>query len=134
MSDAKVVTKINRITYDNVIESLDLGSIVCPKNITAEYIVRFVRAMNNSAGSDIETIHFLLDGKAEALEFRIKENSPISGITLEELNLKDNTLVACINRDGSIFTPRGKDVIRTDDTVIVVTTQKGFKDIKDILK
>lgn len=134
MSDAKVVTKINRITYDNVIESLDLGSIVCPKNITAEYIVRFVRAKNNSAGSDIETIHFILDGKAEALEFRIKENSPISAITLEELNLKDNTLVACINRDGSIFTPRGKDVICTGDTVIVVTTQKGFKDINDILK
>lgn len=134
MSDAKVVTKINRITYDNVIESLDLGSIVCPKNITAEYIVRFVRAKNNSAGSDIETIHFILDGKAEALEFRIKENSPISGITLEELKLKDNTLVACINRDGSIFTPRGKDVILKDDSVIVVTTQKGFKDINDILK
>lgn len=134
ISDAKMVTKINRITYDNVIESLDLGTTVCPKNITAEYIVRFVRAKNNSIGCEIETIHFILDGKAEALEFVIKDNSPISNITLEDLSLKDNTLIACITRNGKAFIPRGKDVIKTGDNVIVITTKKGFKTINDILK
>lgn len=133
-TSGKVITKINRIAYDDVIKNLDLGTIIYPKNITAEYIVRFVRAMKNSIGSNIETMHFILDGKAEALEFRIKENSPISGITIENLNLKKNILIACINRGGHIIIPRGRDVIEPNDTVIVITENQGFKDISDILE
>ncbi len=133
-SDAKLVTKVNRIEYDDVVNGLDLGTVIYPKDLTAEYIVKFVRAMHNSIGSNIETMHLILDGKAEALEFRIAENSPVSGITLEKLDIKDNTLIACINRRGQIITPRGSDVIQPGDNVIVVTTHKGFNDIGDILK
>lgn len=132
-SEAKVITKINRIVYDKVIDSLNLDTIIYPKNITAEYIVRFVRAKKNSVGSNIETIHFILDNKAEALEFRVKKDSRITGISLEALNLKDNILISCINRGGRIIIPRGRDTIEPDDTVIVVTTRTGFKDISDIL-
>ena len=119
---------------DEIIDKLDLGSVMYPKYITAEYIVRFVRAMKNSLGSNIETMHYILDGKAEALEFRIKENSPISGVAIEKLNLKKNILIACINRGGHIIIPRGRDVIQTGDTVIVVAGRMGFKDVSDILK
>ena len=132
-TNGKVVTKINRIAYDEVIRNLGLDTIIYPKNTTAEYIVRFVRAKNNSIGSNIETMHYVLDGKAEALEFRIVENSPVSGKTIESLSLKAGIIIACINRNGVIITPRGKDVIMAGDTVIVVTTNKGFKDISDIL-
>ncbi|MBR4723447.1 MAG: Trk system potassium transporter TrkA [Clostridia bacterium] len=128
----KIVTKVNRIAYDNVIDGLDLDTVIYPKNITADYIVRFVRAKKNSMGSNIETMHLILDGKAEALEFRIGENSPIADIPLEQLRLKDNTRIACINRKGKIITPHGKDTILSKDTVIVVTTHKGAKDISDI--
>lgn len=130
--NGKIVTKVNRIAYDNVIDGLDLDTVIYPKNITADYIVRFVRAKKNSIGSNIETMHLILDGKAEALEFRIGENSPIANIPLEELKLKDNTRIACINRKGKIITPHGKDTILAKDTVIVVTTHKGSKDISDI--
>lgn len=130
----KVVTKINRIEYGNVIGELQLGTTIYPKNITAEYIVRFVRAKKNSRGSAIETMHFILDGKAEALEFRIKEDSPISNKSLVELNLKENILIACINRGGKIIVPRGQDIILPGDTVIIVTLKEGFNDIGDILK
>ena len=133
-SNCKVVTKINRIAYDKVIESLDLGTTVYPKNITAEYIIRFVRAKKNSIGSKIETMHFILDDKAEALEFRIKEGSPFADVSIDSVKLKDNILIACINRGGKIIIPRGKDVIMPGDTVIVVTLKAGFKDISDILK
>ncbi len=132
-SDAKVVTKINRIEYDNVLNSLDLDSICYPKNTTAEYILRFVRAKNNSYGSNIETMHLILDGKAEALEFKIKKESPISNVPIMELNLKKNILIACINRHGKVIIPRGHDVIKEGDNVIIVTTHKGFTDIRDIL-
>lgn len=134
MTDGKIITKINRITYDNVINSLDLGATIYPKNITAEYIVRFVRAKNNSMGSNIETMHLILNGKAEALEFRIKENSPVANVPIAQLNLKKDILIACINRNGRITIPRGNDVISKGDTVIVVTTITGLKDISDILE
>ena len=132
--NGKLVTKINRIAYDEVISNLDLGTTVYPKNITAEYIIRFVRAKKNSIGSNIETMHYILDGKAEALEFRIKENSPVLNTPLQDLKFKNNILLASINRNGRIFIPRGYDVIQPGDTVIVVTTHTGFKDISDILE
>lgn len=132
-SDAKVVTKINRIEYGNVIDDLQLGTTIYPKNITAENIVRFVRAKKNSIGSNIETMHFILDGKAEALEFRIRENSPVLGKNLKELSLKENILIACITRKSKVIIPRGSDAMEVDDRVVVVTLKKGFKDISDIL-
>lgn len=130
----KIITKINRIAYDEVISTLGLDTIIYPKEITADYVTRFVRALNNSIGNNIETMHYILDGKAEALEFNVLENAPIINKKLEELDLKQGVLVACINRNGTIITPRGKDVILPGDTVIIVTTNKGFEDISDILR
>jgi len=135
VSDAKIVTKVNRIAYDEVISGLDLGTVIYPKNITAEYIVKFVRAKNNSIGSNnIETMHTILNGKAEALEFRIKDKSPITDKSLSELNIRKDVLVACINRNGKILIPRGNDKITVGDTVIIVTTIAGFEDITDIIE
>ena len=133
-SSGKIVTKINRIAYDEVINNLDIDTTVYPKEITAEYIIRFVRAKNNSIGSNIETMHLILDGKAEALEFGIKANSPVANIPLEKLNLKENLIVACINRRGQVIIPGGKDQILPGDSVVVVTARKGFTDISDILE
>lgn len=130
----KVITKINRISYDEVINNLQLDTIIYPKNTAAEYVVRFVRAKKNSQGSNIETLHYILDGKAEALEFRILDDSPIAGIPIEQLHLKKNLLIACINRNGRIMIPRGHDVITKSDTVIIVTTHTGFQSISDILE
>lgn len=131
----KLITKINRIEYDDVIRKLDLDTIIYPKTLTAENVLRFVRAKNNSlSSSNIETIHFILDGKAEALEFEIKESSPIVGKTLFDLNIKKNVLVACINRNGKTIIPKGQDTIEIGDTVIIVTTNLGLKDINDILE
>lgn len=132
--NGKVVTKINRIAYDEVISELNLDSTIYPKNITAEYIVKFVRALNNSIKSDIETMHYILDGKAEALEFRITENSPVADVMIENLSLKNNIIIACIHRKGSVIIPRGKDMMKAGDSVVVITTTKGFKEISDILK
>lgn len=133
-TNGKLVTKINRIEYGDVVSGLDLDTVIYPKDITAEYIVRFVRARSSSPSSHIETMHLILDGKAEALEFRIKDDSPVTGRKIEELNLKENVLIACINRGGKLITPRGHDEIMLNDTVIVVTTHSGFDSINDILR
>lgn len=133
-SKGKLITKVNRMSFDNILDQLDLGSIIYPKYITADYILRYIRAMQNSIGSNVETLCHILDGKAEALEFSIRENSPVVGIPLKDMQLKSNLLLGCIHRKGKVLIPRGNDTINVGDTVIVVTTQKGLDDIQDILK
>ena len=113
VSNAKLVAKVNRL---------------------ADYILQYVRAMQNSIGSNIETLYHILDNQAEALEFAIRENSPVTGIPLSELNLKKNLLVGYLNRNGQVRIPRGQDTIQVGDTVIIVTSQKGLRDITDILE
>lgn len=129
----KIITKVNNTTFDEVINKLDLDSIVYPKYVTAEYIVRYVRAMKNSIGSNVETLYRLVNNRMEALEFRIRKNAPLLNTPLEKLKLKRNLLIACIYRDGVPITPKGQDMLMLGDTVIVVTTNNGLNDIKDIL-
>lgn len=134
VSNAKLVAKVNRINFKDVINQLDIDSIIYPKYITSNSILRYVRAMENSIGSNVETLYKILDNRAEALEFRVQEESPVTGITLEELNLKTNLLVCSISRAGKIFIPGGRDTIQVGDSVIVVTTNAGLHDIRDILR
>lgn len=133
-SKAKLVTKVNRISFDNILDQLDLGSVIYPKYITTDYILQYTRATQNSIGSNVETLYHILDNKAEALEFVICEKSAVVGVALKDLKLKSNLLIGCIYRDGKVKIPRGNDSIEVGDTVIVVTTQKGLGDIRDILE
>jgi len=132
-TDAKVITKVNKLTYDDFVGKLDLDSIIVPRMITAESIVRFVRAMDNSSDNEIISLYKILNGKAEALSFKIKEDSEITSKTLLDLRFKDNLLIGAIIRDRKVITPSGKDMIKKGDSVVVVTTHLGLKDISDIL-
>lgn len=134
VSGLKTITKINRITFNDVIDGLDLGSVVYPKYIIAEEIIAYVRARANSVGSNVETLYHLFDNRVEAIEFHIGKDAPVIGVPLMNLKLKHDLLIACMNRGGKIFFPRGQDTIEPDDSVIVVTTQSGLSDISDILR
>ena len=133
-SKAKLITKVNRIAFENVINSMNLGSVIYPKLITAETILQYVRAMQNSMGSNVETLYKIVADRAEALEFRVGKEPSIVGIPLEKLELKKNLLVASISRRGRFISPRGKDTIEEGDRVIVVTTVTGLNDLRDILR
>ena len=133
ISNAKLVAKVNRLPYMDVIDQLDLGSVIYPKYITSDSILRYVRAMQNTIGSNVETLYHILDNQAEALEFAIHDTSPVVGVPLADLNLKKNLLVCCLIRDGQIRIPRGQDCIQIGDNVIIATTHKGLNDICDIL-
>ena len=130
----KLITKVHRVNYGDIIGSLGIGSIIYPKNITADRIVQFVRGMSATEDSNIETLYKLNDDRVEALEFIVRNGSPVIGVPLAELNLKKGILIACINHYGEIISPSGDSIIRDRDSVIVVTTLTGLKDISDILK
>ena len=133
VSGAKTITKINRITFQDVINNLDLGSVIYPKYITAEAIIRYVRAMRESMDSNIETLYHMFDHRAEAVEFRVDAPSGVTDIPLKDLRLKDSLLVCAIYREGRVRIPNGQDSIQVGDTIMVVTTHTGFSDIRDIL-
>lgn len=133
VSNAKVITKINRINFKNVISQLDLGSVIYPRYITSEAIIAYVRAKKDSMNSNIETLYHMFDYRAEAIEFRVYQESDVTNVPLAELSLKKNLLISFINRNGSIIIPSGQDCIKIGDTVMIVTTHTGFHDIQDIL-
>ena len=131
---AKLITKVHRVNYGDIIGSLNIGSIIYPKNITADRIVQFVRGMSASKDSNIETLYKLNDDKVEALQFIVRNGSPVIGKPLSQMKIKKGVLIACINHYGEIISPTGESVIRDRDSVIVVTTLTGLKDISDILE
>lgn len=133
VGNSKIITKVDKVSFEEVIDDLPLGSIACPKNITAKSIIQYVRGVQNSLGSNIETLYRIIDDKVEAIEFKVNQNSKITGKPLMELNLKKNLLVCAIFRNGKIITPSGKDTIESGDAVLIVTTNKGLADITDIL-
>lgn len=135
VSQAKVITKISRIDFQEVINSLPLGSVIYPKNITAEKIVRYVRAMENASGNNVETLYRLQEGRVEAMEFVVRPGSAnIIGVPISKLGLKKDLLICSINRRGRIIAPTGQDSIQEGDIVVIVTTHKGIRDLGDIVR
>ncbi|MDD6381072.1 MAG: Trk system potassium transporter TrkA [Lachnospiraceae bacterium] len=133
VSEAKVVTKINRFAFQDVIDTLDLGSVVYPRIITSEAIIAYARAKRASMDSNIETLYHMYNDTVEAIEFRIGRPSAVTGTPLKDLKLRGHLMVSFISRNGQIIFPKGEDTIEVGDTVMIVTTHTGFSDIVDIL-
>ncbi len=130
----KVITRINRIEYNDVISKLDLDSIIYPKNLTADMIVSYVRSKQNTLGSSMETLYNLIKGEVEVAEFTVGQNSEIIGTPLSELHFKENALIAAILRGKQLIIPRGAAVIEPGDSVVTVTKRLALHDISDVLQ
>lgn len=133
MSNAKVVTKVDRQIFSELIAGLDLDSVIHLHNITAEYILQHVRAKQNAMGNNIETLYKLMGGKVEAVEFNISQNAPGIGVPLREMALKKNLIVCGINRGRRFILPDGDTTIQPGDRVVVVGQMK-LTDFEDILR
>lgn len=130
----KVITMIQKLSQSDFLKKAGLDAIVSPRQSTAAQILRFVRAMANARGSEIEALHRLMDGQIEAIEFLIKEDiEGLTGIQLKDIRLKPDTLIACIMHKDKIVIPSGSDSIEKGDTVIVMSKRNQIKDIKEII-
>ena len=131
----KIVTKVDEDNFIQLAESYGLTTIIQPADVTAGRIVEYVRWMQNSAhSSGVETLRMVADGQAEALEFIVRAESQFLDVPLKALKLKDSVLVASIIRRGKCRVPSGNDAIELGDRVVVVTTNHGMHELKDILK
>lgn len=130
---AKVLPKVNRVSLGFLLEKLGLENAITPKNLTANQIVQYVRAMQNTLGSSVESLIKIVDDKVEVLEFRVRQNCKFIGILLKDLNLKKGILVSYITHKGVSKIGTGDSRVHLGDTVIIATTLQGLGDINDVL-
>jgi len=129
----KIITKINKSSLNDMLSSVGIDSVITPRQITANRIISYIRALQNSGGSNIQTLYKLVGNEVEALEFYARESSRTIGKALKDLKLKKNLLVCCIIRAHRIIIPGGNDTIKAGDNVIIVTTNEKLNDLDDIL-
>lgn len=130
----KIVAKVNEDSRVQMVEGLGLDCMVSAKSATADAIISYVRARQNSYSSaNVETMYRLVDDRVEALEFIIKEETSYTNVPLKDLPTKPNNLIACIARKRQIIIPNGDDSFRVGDSVVIITRDKKVQDIRDIL-
>lgn len=131
---SKVITKINRLEYTDVFRKVGIGSVISPKGLCCANIARYVRAMSSAAGVDsVLTLHPIVDGKAEALEFLAGPETRHQGEMLKDIHLKDGILISCITHKARTIIPKGDSSFVSGDTVIVVTAGgRTINELNDI--
>ena len=128
----QVITKLSHVGSRSIIDSLALGSIVCPKELCCNNIVRYVRAMRNQTGAAV-SLHAIADGQAEAVEFLVDAHTRNCGKPLKELKLKPNVLIASITHGAKTQVPSGNSVFQEGDSLVVVTSGRGvLQQLNDI--
>ena len=130
-----VISKINRNELANMAAKLGLDCIISPKRIVSDVIVRYARALENSRGSNVETLYNIMDDKAEVLEFNVRADFKQVNIPLRDLELKKNILIAGIIRDRKPIIPSGDDfIMKNDKVIVVVASDQRLNDLSDIIK
>lgn len=117
----QVITKLGRLENNTILDALPLGSIISPKELSCNNIVQYVRAMKNQTGAAL-TVYTIADGQAEAVEFRVDQNTLHCGEPLKKLKIKRNVLVVCIMHGAQLEIPNGDSSFQRGDTVIIVTS------------
>lgn len=130
----KVIAKVNRNELSSISENLGLETTFSPKNIVADILVRYARAIGNSIGSKVETLYSLFGGNAEALEFNVEQDFEFADVPIKKLETKPGILVAGITRGDEALIPGGDDCILSGDKVIVVAKGERLCNLSDILK
>ena len=130
----KTITQIKSDDLYGMLGELGINNNVSPKNIVADSVISYIRALANKRGSNVLTLYRLVNNQVEALEFLAKKQERFYDKPLRELKLKENCLVACIIRQAEVIIPNGNSCIQRGDNVIVVTTHKNFDDLADIFE
>lgn len=130
----KVIVKNNRPKYTELMSSFGLDSIISPKQVTANTILRTVRARANADGTAVERLYRLMDGRAEALEFIVHAGDTYTNVPLKDLVIRENALVAVIVREGQVHIPFGNDILKAGDHVVIIAKDQGVKDLHEVLK
>ncbi len=129
----KAIAKVNRNELSEMALKLGLDCIISPRKIVSDVLVRYARALENSKGSNVESLYKIMDDRAEVLEFNVSPDFEGVGIQLKNLKLRKNILIGGIIRNKKALLPSGDDEFAGGDKVIVVASGIRLNDLSDIL-
>ena len=121
---SRIFTKVAHISNSRIVNALDLDSVICPKELCGNSIVRYVRAINNQTGAAV-AMHTIADGQAEAMEFWVDDTTLHCGEPLKNIRFRPNVLLACINHGWAMQIPDGDTTFDNGDILIVVTNKRN---------
>ncbi len=128
----QVITKLSREENSRLLYNLPIGSIICPRRLSSDTIVTYIRAMQNQQGAAL-SMHTIADGQATIMEFAVNESTRHLGVPLKDLHLKKNILIVAITRAGVTTIPNGSTTFdKGDDMVIVTGDDVIVRNINDI--
>ncbi len=130
----KTITRMSRDSYTDLVADLPIGSVIRAKELTSDYITRYVRSLENATGSEMDALYQIMDGRVEALEFTVGDDYPCAGVPLKDLRILPDTLICSITRGTTHIRPGGSDTVEPGDRVVLVTTNKGLKSFSEIVR
>ncbi|MDD4504363.1 MAG: Trk system potassium transporter TrkA [Clostridiaceae bacterium] len=122
----KVIAKVSRVNYINIIKNLGVDSVISPKLITTNHILKFVR------GNNIESLYRIIEGQAEITEIIADSKSHILNTKIKKLGLPKDVIIATIVRKKEVVIPHGNDIIREGDRVIVISKNKNISSLNEV--
>ena len=125
----KVVPKMSRMGYLDIVNLTGLDTVISPKAIIASQISSYVRGLANSQGSAVESLHYILGGAIEAVEFTATSATHFLDRPLSDLHFRNGLLVAAIVHNGRMEIPNGHSQIHAGDRVIVVAKKLFLQDL-----
>lgn len=131
---AKVITELGNLKLSSIIENLPLDTTINPKQLTGENIIRHVRGLQNSIGSNVETMYRVGNNQAEALEFHVKKEGKVTGKSISSLSFLPDLQISCIIRNNRLIIPKGDDTIEKNDKVFIISKTKGLANLDDIVR
>jgi trk system potassium uptake protein TrkA len=129
----KVIVKTTRIDNPVLFHDLGVDSVVSPKLITTNYILKYVRGLSNAMGNPAETVYKIVDGEAEVLEFVANKTIKFLNTPLKDLKLLKGIIIGAIARKNDIIIPHGDDMIKQGDNVIVISIDKRITDFNEVI-
>ena len=111
----KTITKVNRTSLLEIIDTSRFSSIVTPKNIAVDTMMHFIRGRVNAQDSNLDAMHHIANGRIESLQFEIRESNKMAGKSLSSLKFKDDILIAAIIRKGKTIYPTGEDILQVGE-------------------
>jgi trk system potassium uptake protein TrkA len=129
----KTITKVTRLEYTEMLSRVNIDAIVCPRVLTTNEITRYIRAIGASREGSVETLYSIAEGQVEALGFTVPEVGPHLNVSLADMKLQPNILIAAIIRNGEVIVPQGSDSFKPNDSIIVIAdSSKAISNLSEI--
>ena len=129
----KIITKINHINLDGIVEKTHIDTVITPHKIATNHIAQYVLAMQNSLKSNCSAVYTFDNCDFEMLEFNVSNDFNGLNTKLRELKLKKGILIIAILRDKQVLFPGGTDEIRNNDIIVVIDSNNQIIELNDIL-